>query len=155
MCILEEVGVSAQPEVKVWMALPDSVEAGEETLRPFIVNALLNGMQEETADRILQLLKESKLQCWCVVEDDVLRAVAITEIKLVNYQRQLFVHVVSGAGFARYKNALDSVLCDFALDEDCKSIASLSRRGMVNALKDLDYHEDLVLMKKSLQVSIH
>lgn len=149
------MAVGKKSEVKIYRLLPDSVEESAEFLRPFIQSALDNGLPAVSADNILADLIDDYLQCWCVVFAEEIRAIAITDVQIVGGRRELFVTALSGEGLDFYKEALDSVLTDFARACGCIAISSVSRRGMSRALRSLGYRENLVIMRKPLESILH
>lgn len=129
---------------------PETAQEYEKEIIQHVNKAFENGMMTMTAEEVFDEILEEYMQAWAVVLNDQVIGVCVTEILSLQTHFELFVVAVAGENFEAYKNELDCELTKFAQLENCLAIRSVSRRGMVKALKNLNYKEDLVVMRKSL-----
>lgn len=116
---------------------------------PYIKRALDHTSGQLAAADIRALCEERAVQLWLISHGSRVVGAATTEIVVYPRRKHCRVITLAGSDFDNWIEMADTMICEWAISQDCKAVESFVRKGIVQKMNYLGYrHKYSVIVKE-------
>lgn len=126
------------------------VDSAWSLCEPWIGESLARGHVPMATESVRRAIARAELQLWIVSIRGEPVAAFVTEIRVMDYGKGLWVVACGGTGMREWLPEVESTLQGFARDKGCDHIQMSGRRGWLREMKSYGWRETSISMRKEV-----
>lgn len=127
--------------------LSADVDAAWPLCEPWIGESLTRGYVPMATESVRKAIARADLQLWVVFVCGEPVAAFVTEIRIMDYGKGLWVVACGGTGMSEWLPEVEGTLRGFALDKGCDHLQMTGRRGWLREMKSYGWRETSITMR--------
>ena len=120
-----------------------------DTIRTWVESSMVHSAGERTTEQILEQLTQGLIQCWVILDGDVMVNITLTEV--LRYPNKMTLHIITSTGIDWESHKEEHrELESWAKELGCSSISVWGRRGWEKRLPAMGYEHVYSVFEKRI-----